>query len=220
MRILLVEDEPRLAEQVRSALARDQYAVDVAGDGDDADFLGSTETYDAAILDLGLPKVDGLTVLRRWRAAGASFPVLVLTARSDWTEKVDAIDAGADDYVVKPAHLEELLARIRALLRRSAGFSSSVLRCGPLSVDTRRRSVSVGEGPVEVTANEYQLLAYLVHRCGAVVSRTELFEHLYPHDAERDSNTVEVFVARLRKKIGARRITTIRGSGYRLEPGP
>lgn len=217
MRILLVEDEPRLADQVRTALERNHYTVAVCRDGEDADFLGSTESWDAAILDLGLPLVDGLTVLRRWRAASATFPVLVLTARADWTEKVEAIDAGADDYVVKPFHLEELLARTRALIRRAAGHASAVLTWGALSIDTRQGRVTIGGEPVELTAHEYKILVYLAHRCGEPVSRSELFEHLYSHDAERDSNTVEVFVARLRRKLGSERISTVRGSGYRLE---
>lgn len=217
MRILLVEDEPRLAAQVREALERNHHTVEVSADGEQADFLGSTESWDAAILDLGLPQVDGLTVLRRWRAAGAQFPVLVLTARSDWTEKVEAIDAGADDYVVKPFHLEELLARTRALLRRSTAQSSAVLVCGSLTIDTRRSTVAVEGHAIDLTANEYKILTVLAHRPGEPVSRSQLFEHLYSHDAERDSNTVEVFVARLRRKVGSERISTVRGSGYRLE---
>lgn len=220
MRILLVEDDPDLQAQIAKALAAAGYAVDRAGDGEEAHFLGESEPFDAAILDLGLPKVDGLTVLRRWREAGRRLPVLILTARSGWAEKVEGIDAGADDYLAKPFHMEELLARLRALIRRASGMASAELVCGPVRLDTRSGRVTVAGNPVALTAQEYKTLAYLMHRPGSVVSRTELTEHIYAQDFDRDSNTIEVFVARLRRKLGADVIETVRGRGYRLrEPG-
>ncbi len=220
MRILLVEDDPTLASQVAAALATAGYAVDRAGDGEEAEFLGATEPFDAVILDLGLPKVDGLTVLKRWRRDGRKVPVLILTARSGWTEKVEGIDAGADDYLAKPFHMEELLARLRALIRRAAGMASAELACGPIRLDTRSGRVDVDGTPVALTTQEYKTLAYLMHRPGAVVSRTELTEHLYAQDFDRDSNTIEVFIARLRRKLGLDAIETVRGRGYRLRTPP
>lgn len=216
MRILLVEDDPTLSAQIAASLVAAGYAVDRAADGEEAHFLGENEPFDAAILDLGLPKVDGLTVLRRWRAAGRRLPVLILTARSGWAEKVEGIDAGADDYLAKPFHMEELLARLRALIRRAAGMASAELVCGPVRLDTRSGRVTVSGNPVSLTAQEYRTLAYLMHRPGAVVSRTELTEHIYAQDFDRDSNTIEVFVARLRRKLGVDAIETVRGRGYRL----
>jgi two-component system OmpR family response regulator len=216
MRILLVEDDPSLGDQLAAALAGAGYAVDRAADGETAEYMGSVEPFDAVILDLGLPKVDGLTVLRRWRKAGRAMPVLILTARGGWSEKVEGIDAGADDYLAKPFHMEELLARLRALIRRAAGLASAELVCGPIQLDTRTGHVSVGDRPVDLTAHEYKTLAYLMHRPGTVVSRTELTEHLYAQDFDRDSNTIEVFVARLRRKLGLDAIETVRGRGYRL----
>jgi two-component system OmpR family response regulator len=216
MRILLVEDDPSLGDQLAAALAGAGYAVDRAADGETAEYMGSVEPFDAVILDLGLPKVDGLTVLRRWRKAGRVMPVLILTARGGWSEKVEGIDAGADDYLAKPFHMEELLARLRALIRRAAGLASAELVCGPIRLDTRTGRVSVGDRPVDLTAHEYKTLAYLMHRPGTVVSRTELTEHLYAQDFDRDSNTIEVFVARLRRKLGLDAIETVRGRGYRL----
>ena len=216
MRILLIEDDRELADQIRKDLQRSGYAVDTVHDGEEGHFLGSTEPFDAVILDLGLPKIDGLTVLGRWRREGRVFPVLILTARDSWGEKVRGIDAGADDYLVKPFHMEELQARIRALLRRAAGHASAELVCGPIALDTRSNRVSVDDRPVALTAAELRLLRYLMHHAGRVVSRTELVEHLYDQDFDRDSNTIEVFVNRLRKKLGANLIRTLRGQGYRL----
>ncbi len=228
MRILAVEDEPDLARQLADALREAGYAVDVAHDGEQAHYLGDTETYDAVVLDLGLPAIDGITVLERWRRAGRNMPVLILTARDRWSEKVAGFDAGADDYVAKPFRMEEVLARLRALIRRAAGHASAELECGPLRLDTRSSRVTLDGAPIRLTAQEYRLLAYLVHHRGRVVSRTELTEHLYDQDFDRDSNTIEVFIGRLRKKIGAAMIQTVRGLGYQMaaperpstEPGP
>ncbi|WP_298235658.1 response regulator transcription factor [uncultured Azohydromonas sp.] len=216
MRLLLVEDEPTLRTQLRTALQQAGYAVDEADNGRDAEHLGDTEPFDAVVLDLGLPIVDGLTVLQHWRSAGRTMPVLILTARDSWHEKVAGIDAGADDYLAKPFHMEELLARVRALIRRAQGLASPLLQCGALSLDTRSGRVTVGGRPVPLTSHEYRLLSYLMHRPGQVVSRTELTEHLYAQDFDRDSNTVEVFIARLRRKLPADAIETVRGLGYRL----
>lgn len=216
MRILVVEDDLDLQGQISRTLEGVGYTVDCAADGEEGHFLGDTEPYDAVVLDLGLPKIDGLTVLRRWRAAGRAMPVLILTARDTWSEKVTGFDAGADDYLAKPFHVEELLARLRALIRRAAGHASPVLDCGPVRLDTAARRVSLDGAPVELTAHEFKVLAYLMHHRDKVVSRTELTEHIYDQDFDRDSNTIEVFVARLRKKLGAGLIATKRGQGYRL----
>ena len=216
MKLLLVEDEPTLRQQIKTALVDAGYAVEEADNGRDAQFLGDTEAFDAVVLDLGLPVLDGLTVLQRWRAAGRRMPVLILTARDNWSEKVAGIDAGADDYLTKPFHMEELLARLRALIRRASGLASPVLQCGELALDTRSARVTVAGQPIALTSQEHKLLAYLMHRPGAVVSRTELTEHLYAQDFDRDSNTIEVFVGRLRKKLPAEMIETVRGLGYRL----
>lgn len=218
MRVLLVEDEAVLRSQLKQMLEQAGYAVDAAGDGQAALHLGATEPYDAIVLDLGLPVLDGLTVLQRWRGQGLSMPVLILTARDSWHEKVAGIDAGADDYLAKPFHTEELLARLRALVRRSHGLASPLLEQGDVTLDTRTGTVTLKGVTVTLTAHEYRLLAYLMHRAGQVVSRSELIEHLYAQDFDRDSNTVEVFVARLRRKLGADLIETIRGMGYRLVP--
>jgi two-component system OmpR family response regulator len=216
MRVLLVEDEAVLRAQLRQTLELAGYAVDEAADGLTALHLGATEPCDAVVLDLGLPAMDGLSVLQRWRSQGLTMPVLVLTARDSWHEKVAGIDAGADDYLAKPFHTEELLARLRALVRRSHGLASPLLQQGDITLDTRSGTVTQGGAKVALTAHEYRLLAYLMHRAGQVVSRTELTEHLYAQDFDRDSNTVEVFVARLRRKLGAERIETVRGLGYKL----
>ena len=218
MRLLIVEDEQDLARQMSEALRAADYAVDVAQDGEEAQYLGEVEPYDAVILDLGLPVVDGLTVLRRWRQAGRTMPVLILTARDTWSEKVEGFDAGADDYVAKPFSMEELLARIRALIRRAAGHASAELACGPVRMDTRNRRVSVDGAPVALTAHETKLIAYFMHHQNKVISRTELVEHIYDQDFDRDSNTIEVFVGRLRKKLGVDVITTLRGQGYMMAP--
>lgn len=217
MRVLIVEDTADLARQLTQRLEADGYAVDCAGDGEEGQFLGETEPYDAVILDLGLPKIDGLSVLRNWRRGGVTVPVLILTARGSWHEKVQGIDAGADDYLAKPFSMEELLARIRALIRRAKGHAAADIACGPVVLDTRSGRVTVAGEPVELTAFEYRVLSYLMHRKGQVVSRSELIEHVYAQDFDRDSNTVEVFVGRLRRKIGADLIKTVRGLGYRLD---
>ena len=219
MKILVVEDEQILSQQLAAALSGAGYAVDCAVDGASAEFLGQTEKYDAVVLDLGLPKVDGLTVLRRWREGGQTMPVLVLTARDSWHEKVQGIDGGADDYVAKPFQMEEVLARLRALIRRSSGQLSPELRAGPVVLDARLSKVTLDGMPVKLTSHEFRVLSYLMHHCGRVVSQAELTEHIYAQDADRDSNTVEVFIARLRRKLGASFIETVRGLGYRIEGG-
>ena len=216
MRILLVEDEPELSRQVKKALEDAGYAVDYAGDGEEGHFLGETEPYDAVILDLGLPVLDGVSILEKWRAEGKTMPVLILTARDTWTDKVAGLDAGADDYLAKPFKMEELLARLRALIRRSAGLASSELACGPVALNTKNSKVTVDGEAVKLTALEYKLLSYLMHHKGEVISRTELTEHIYDQDFDRDSNTIEVFVNRIRKKLGVNIIHTKRGLGYRL----
>ena len=216
MRVLVVEDEPTLAGQLQSSLMQAGYAVDVSGNGREALFLGETESYDAVILDLGLPQLDGLSVLRRWRAMGRTQPVLILTARDNWSEKVAGIDAGADDYLTKPFHPEELLARVRALIRRAGGQASTRLACGPVELDTRSSRVTVDGQAVTLTSHEYRVLAYLMHHPDRLISRTELTEHIYAQDFDRDSNTIEVFIGRLRKKLPPDLIETVRGLGYRL----
>lgn len=218
MRILVVEDDAALAAQLERALVAAGHAVDRTGDGEEAKFLGETEPFDAVVLDLGLPGRDGLSVLRAWRAEGIAVPVVVLTARDGWAEKVEGIDAGADDYLAKPFRMEELLARLRAVLRRAGGRASDVLRFGDVEIDLRRAQVSRDGVPVPLTAHEYKVLAYLAHRAGEPVSRTELTEHVYAQDFDRDSNTLEVFVGRLRRKLGRDLIVTERGLGYRLDP--
>ncbi len=220
MRLLIVEDDPDLNRQLVSALSEAGYAVDTAFDGEEGHFLGDTEPYDAVILDLGLPQRDGISVLEKWRRDNRKMPVLILTARDRWSDKVAGIDAGADDYVAKPFHMEEILARVRALLRRSSGHAKNEIEVGPLRLDTKTSRVTVGGAPVKLTSHEYRLLAYLMHHRGRVVSRTELVEHLYDQDFDRDSNTIEVFVGRLRKKIPSDLIETVRGLGYCLGNSP
>jgi two-component system, OmpR family, response regulator len=214
MRLLVVEDDPDINRQLVTALQDSGYVVDSAKDGEEGHYLGETEPYDAVVLDLGLPVLDGVSVLEKWRRAGKKMPVLILTARDRWSDKVAGFDAGADDYVAKPFHMEEVLARVRALLRRSAGHATSELVCGPVSLDTKSARVIVNGMAVKLTSLEFRLLAYLMHHKGKVVSRTELVEHLYDQDFDRDSNTVEVFVGRLRKKLGVDVLHTIRGMGY------
>ncbi|MEM7620142.1 MAG: response regulator transcription factor [Pseudomonadota bacterium] len=216
MRILVVEDDQDLNRQLMTALSDAGYVVDAATDGEEGHYLGDTEPYDAVILDLGLPTMDGISVLEKWRRDKRDMPVLILTARDRWNDKVAGIDAGADDYVAKPFHMEEILARVRALLRRSAGQATSELECGPLQVDTRAAKVTVNGNPVKLTSHEYRLLAYMMHHRGRVVSRTELVEHLYDQDFDRDSNTIEVFIGRLRRKLSCDLIRTVRGLGYCL----
>lgn len=216
MRILVVEDEPNLARQVKASLEDAGYAVDVVGDGEEAHFMGETEPYDAIILDLGLPVMDGVSVLEKWRSAGLSMPVLILTARDTWTDKVAGLDAGADDYLTKPFKIEELLARLRALIRRSAGHASAEIACGQVVLNTKTSKVTTDGRAIKLTALEYKLLSYLMHHQGEIISRTELTEHIYDQDFDRDSNTIEVFVNRIRKKLGTNIIFTKRGLGYRL----
>jgi two-component system OmpR family response regulator len=214
MRILVVEDDADLNRQIVSALSDAGYVVDKATDGEEGCYLGETEPYDAVVLDLGLPVLDGVSVLEKWRRAGKKMPVLILTARDRWSDKVAGFDAGADDYVAKPFQMEEVLARVRALLRRSAGHATSELTCGPLVLDTKSARVTVNGTAIKLTSLEFRLLSYLMHHGGKVVSRTELVEHLYDQDFDRDSNTIEVFVGRLRKKLGVNVLHTIRGMGY------
>jgi two-component system, OmpR family, response regulator len=216
VRVLVVEDEVALATQVTTAVAAAGYVVDHAADGGRADYLVTTEQYDAIVLDLGLPVVDGMTLLSRWRATGVLTPILVLTARGSWHEKVQGIDGGADDYVSKPFEIEEVLARLRALIRRAAGQGARELRCGSITLDPRSARVTLAGAPVKLTSHEFRVLAYLMHQRDRVVSQTELTEHIYAQDFDRDSNTVEVFIGRLRRKLGSTAIETVRGLGYRM----
>jgi two-component system, OmpR family, response regulator len=216
VRVLVVEDDPDLNRQLVTALTDAGYVVDKAMDGEEGYFLGETEPYDVIVLDIGLPKIDGIRVLEQWRRANKKMHVIMLTARDRWSDKVAGIDAGADDYLAKPFHMEELLARIRAQVRRAAGHAKSEIECGPLRLDTNTARVTVDGHPVKLTSHEYRLLAYLLHHNGRVVSRTELVEHLYDQNFDRDSNTIEVFIGRLRKKIPSDMIKTVRGLGYRL----
>ncbi len=217
MRMLVVEDDRDLNRQLCEALEDAGYVVDKAYDGEEGHFLGDTEPYDAIILDLGLPQMDGLSVLERWRRDGHATPVLILTARDRWSDKVAGIDAGADDYVAKPFHMEEVLARVRALVRRAAGLASNEISIGDIVLDTKAGKVTKNGMSVKLTSHEFRLLSYLMHHKGRVISRTELVEHLYDQDFDRDSNTIEVFVGRLRKKFGSALIETVRGLGYRLQ---
>ena len=216
MRVLVVEDDPDLNRQLTQTLGDAGYAVDSAKDGEDGFHLGDNEPYDAVVLDLGLPKMDGLSILEQWRRNGKVMPVIILTARDRWSDKVSGMDAGADDYLAKPFHMEELLARIRALLRRSAGHAKAEIECGPLRLDTKTARVTYDGVQIKLTSHEYRLLAYMMYHNGRVVSRTELVEHLYDQDFDRDSNTIEVFIGRLRKKIPTDLIRTVRGLGYCL----
>lgn len=217
MRILLVEDDTRIARDLIAALSVAGYVVDHEADGEGAWFKGDTESYDAAVLDLGLPGMDGLAVLKRWREAERGFPVLILTARGSWRERVEGIDAGADDYLPKPFQMDEVIARLRAIIRRSAGQSSAVLEIGSITLDTRQMRISVNGTPVNLTPQEYRLVSYLMHHAGRVVTQLELTEHLYAQDFERDSNVIEVLVGRVRKKLGIDIIETRRGFGYIIE---
>ncbi len=217
MRLLVVEDDPDLNRQITTALTDAGYVVDKAFDGEEGYYLGDSEPYDAVVLDIGLPKMDGISVLEQWRRSGRTMPVLILTARDRWSDKVQGFDAGADDYVAKPFHMEEVLARLRALLRRVAGQATNEFTCGPVRLDARAGRVTVDGNPVKLTSHEYRLLAYLMHQQGKVVSRTELVEHIYDQDFDRDSNTIEVFIGRLRKKLGVEVIQTVRGLGYILQ---
>lgn len=214
MRVLVVEDDPRIARRLTSVLKEAAYAVDCVGNGEEAWFRGDTEDYDAVILDLGIPRMDGLTVLRKWREASRDVPVLILTARGAWAERVAGIDAGADDYLAKPFVMEELLARLRALLRRAAGRASPLLAIGRVVLDTRQMRITVDGDPIALSPLEYRCLSYLMHHAGRVVPTSELMEHLYSHDHDREPNAVEVLMGRLRKKLGVDLIETRRGFGY------
>jgi two-component system response regulator PhoP len=220
MRLLLVEDENELRAQLRSGLQAAGYAVDSGADGEEGWFLGSEYPFDLAIVDLGLPKLSGIELIKRWRNRGIGFPVLILTARDRWQDKVEGLNAGADDYLVKPFHVEELLARIKALLRRSVGVAQPVVTCGPVELDTDAQAVRVDGRPVELTAQEYKVLEYLMLHTGKVISKAALTEHLYDQDFDLDSNVIEVFIARLRKKLDPdnclKPIETLRGRGYRF----
>lgn len=219
MRLLLVEDEALLREQLQQSLVAEGYAVDSQGDGREALFMACEHPYDVAIVDLGLPSLDGMSLVREIRAAGKNYPILILTARESWQDKVEGLDAGADDYLVKPFHLPEMLARLNALLRRTAGISTPLIERGALSVDLRAKSVKLADVTVELTAYEYKVLEYLLTNPGKVVSKAELTEHIYDQDFDRDSNVIEVFVGRLRKKIDqgdSKIIETLRGQGYRI----
>jgi two-component system OmpR family response regulator len=216
MRVLIVEDEATLAERIRAALIAAGLTADIAPDGAEAQFLGETESYDAAVLDLGLPKIDGLSVLEHWRAADRKMPVLILTARGRWHEKLAGFNAGADDYLTKPFEMDELVVRIKALIRRSAGHASPVLECGALKLDTNAARFEYAGQPLDLTAHEYRILAFLMHHAGRVVSRTELMEHVYARDADSDSNVLDVLIGRIRRKLPEPLITTVRGQGFVL----
>ena len=220
MRLLVVEDDKDLNRQIVTALENAGYAVDKAFDGEEGLYLGETEPYDAVILDLGLPKVDGVAVLQGWRRAGKTMPVLILTARSSWQDKVEGLKQGADDYLVKPFHVEELLARINALVRRASGWSKPILSCGPVCLDTTAQSVAVNGKSIELTSYEYKVLEYLMLHAGELVSKSDLTEHIYQQDFDRDSNVLEVFIGRLRRKLDLngelKPIETVRGRGYRF----
>ncbi|MEP3347354.1 MAG: response regulator transcription factor [Litoreibacter sp.] len=217
MRILLAEDDVTLASQVKTLLTAEGRVVDVAHDGEEAGFLGSTEPYDMVILDLGLPTRDGISILKEWRSEGLDFPVLILTARDGWTDRVDGLDAGADDYMTKPFHMPELAARVRAMLRRKSGRTNPLFEKGSVAFDTRNAKVTLGGIPVDLTSQEVAVLSYLIHNAGRLISRTELSEHIYEYDGDRDSNTIAVFITRLRKKLGPDFIQTIRGRGYKVD---
>lgn len=216
MRILIVEDEPVLALRLQQTLEAAGFVVDVAYDGEEGWHLGDTEPYDAAVLDLGLPKIDGITILRRWREAGRTLPVLILTARSRWSEKMTGFQAGADDYLTKPFEMDEVVYRLHALIRRAAGHAQPELACGKLHLDSLAGRFSFDGIPVQLTAQEFRILSYLMHHAGKVVSRTELIEHVYDRHFDRDSNVLEVLIGRIRRKLGAEMIHTVRGQGYRL----
>jgi two-component system, OmpR family, response regulator len=216
MRVLVVEDDKNLREQLTAALTDAGYTVDSADNGEDGQFMGETEPYDIAILDLGLPQVDGLTILKAWRKEGRTLPVLILSARDRWSEKVEGLDLGANDYLTKPFNMAELLARVRAHVRKQTDHKSAVLEVGDLRLNAATGQVTVNGTPVKLTAYQYKVLDYLMHHAGRIVSRTELTEKIYSQDHERDSNTIEVFIGILRRKIGSNRIITEKGLGYRL----
>jgi two-component system OmpR family response regulator len=217
MRILLVEDDEDIAQRLTDALTRAGFTVERADNGTDGYTMGLDEAYAAAVLDLGLPEMQGIDVLKRWRSAGRKLPVLILTARGTWAEKVDGLNAGADDYVTKPFHVPEVAARLKALIRRSSGLASAVLTHRGVELDTGSSRVMLNGKPVELTASELKILTYFLHRIGRIVSQAELIEQLYALDESRESNTIEVYVSRLRRKLGADLITTVRGLGYRMD---
>lgn len=217
MRILVVEDEPTLSKQIVHSLKNVGYAVDAALEGEEGYFLGDTEPYDAIVLDLGLPKIDGFTILDRWRKSGNKTPVLILTARDRWQDKIKGFDIGADDFVTKPFSMEEVIARVRALIRRSKGLAKSIIEFGPISLDTSRSKVMVNGRKVIFTSREYKIFSYLIYNQGKVVSRTELTEHTYDKNFDRDSNVIDAFIKKIRNKIGIDCITTVRGMGYRFD---
>ena len=217
MRILVVEDEPTLSKQIVHSLKNVGYAVDAALEGEEGYFLGDTEPYDAIVLDLGLPKIDGFTILDRWRKSGNKTPVLILTARDRWQDKIKGFDIGADDFVTKPFSMEEVIARVRALIRRSKGLAKSIIEFGPISLDTSRSKVMVNGRKVIFTSREYKIFSYLIYNQGKVVSRTELTEHTYDKNFDRDSNVIDSFIKKIRNKIGIDCITTVRGMGYRFD---
>ena len=220
MRILLVEDEAPLRETLAARLKRDGFAVDTAADGEEGLYLGREVPFDLAIIDLGLPKMSGLDLVQELRGQGARFPILILTARSSWQDKVEGLKTGADDYLVKPFHVEELLARINALVRRASGWTKPVLQCGPITLDTTAQTVAVDSNTVDLTSYEYKVLEYLMLHAGELVSKSDLTEHIYQQDFDRDSNVLEVFIGRLRKKLdpenAIKPIETVRGRGYRF----
>ncbi|HCC80874.1 MULTISPECIES: response regulator transcription factor [unclassified Methylophaga] len=220
MRVLLIEDEPHLREQIGQHLRQHQLTVDMSADGEEGLFLGSEYPYDVAVIDLGLPKLSGIEVIKQLREQNITFPILILTARGRWQDKVEGLEAGADDYLVKPFHFEELLARLNALARRAAGWSNSTMRCGPVELNPASQQVTVNQSAIELTAFEYRLLHYLMLHAGEVISKTELTDHIYEQDQDRDSNVIEVFVKRLRNKLDPDKsinpIETLRGRGYRL----
>ena len=217
MRILVVEDEPTLSKQIVHSLKNVGYAVDAALEGEEGYFLGDTEPYDAIVLDLGLPKIDGFTILDRWRKSGNKTPVLILTARDRWQDKIKGFDIGADDFVTNPFSMEEVIARVRALIRRSKGLAKSIIEFGPISLDTSRSKVMVNGRKVILTSREYKIFSYLIYNQGKVVSRTELTEHTYDKNFDRDSNVIDAFIKKIRNKIGIDCITTVRGMGYRFD---
>lgn len=216
MRILVAEDDLTLGQQIRNALTEEGRAVDIVTDGAEAEYLGSNEPYDLVVLDIGLPEKDGISVLKEWRRNKIDTPVLILTARDGWSERVDGLDAGADDYMTKPFHMPELSARIRAMLRRQAGKADPVFQRGPVVYDSRTNKVLNNGMPVSLTAQELTVISYLFHNAGRMVSRTELSNHIYEYDGDRDSNTIAVFVNRLRKKLGKDLIVSARGQGYQI----
>lgn len=216
MRVLVVEDDPDLSQRIAQVIGQAGLLAETCGDGRQAEFLGATESYDAAVVDLGLPGLDGVSLIRQWREQGRNFPVLILTARNRWSDKLAGFGAGADDYLTKPFQLEEVVLRLRALLRRAQGHAGSVLSVGPLSYDTLNARFFLDDAPLQLTAQEQRILSYLMHHQDRIVSRSEIAEHVYQRDLDPDSNTVDVLIGRIRKKLGHALIHTERGLGFRL----